>query len=502
MSQTVTARTCLILLSLSLQLQTIAAAASHASQHKAHYNLRLQPPPSYCNYEDPNGSILVCNDFISFEQLDFRKSTHAYNHVVISVNNKLNLSMDTSLSFAGLRLCTSRIGHVDGVAIRKAPRLTIVNVNAFQLDYNPFLDIAFVDDNDDDDDASIVNSDNLDEKQFNLEIANSRWTFFLGKSPSQSSSICNATALSATNLIFSHLQVNEFYINEPQFAASSPICPLAFKNSHIRRLTIQSVSPITYAQVIVDDERESAQLNITVDELVCTSGYDLFATELSASTLLNEHIFARTRLILMQYMHLRHIDAPSLARLPRLRELKLIGLDPFDLLENSTDWLNVLALPRTTAQNDAGDDDDESHRLFELTLELDEKFTLGDDLLCLFKSLRHHGRLVPLIDTSGLRENLENVLPCSCTVYWLYADYKSYIHLLDKRGAHAQTFPWHCFDVHSIKNGIAPVDTLIEEQIAYCNAEYNVNATCFPATSPASSSSVQCKKFNNLYTYL
>jgi hypothetical protein len=48
----------------------------------------------------------------------------------------------------------------------------------------------------------------------------------------------------------------------------------------------------------------------------------------------------------------------------------------------------------------------------------------GDEEFCLFENFAHDNLVVPLFYETF--NELENIVPCSCTIMWLYKDYHVY----------------------------------------------------------------------------
>lgn len=160
---------------------------------------------------------------------------------------------------------------------------------------------------------------------FDLEISYSKWNS-LQETP------CH---MLESKYIFSDLAINEFFWDAPAFESSSVLCPQLFKGSNIQRLIITAFNPIVFGA-------SNANLNIRIEELFIQNTFGSFISSLSRAEILNVDMFAELKLIEINQVHLKSIDADSIRSLKKLRALRLIRIDLELLLLNGTEWFNAL----------------------------------------------------------------------------------------------------------------------------------------------------------------
>ncbi len=148
----------------------------------------------YCNLER---NFLICSEFTSFDQLDF--TNLKINIDYIQIESLIELELNSSLNLTGLNK-------------NQTNKLIFKNLNGF----NPFENIFLQ-----------MNSNNL-----SLEITSSKWLLNFD---------CNYYN---EILLFENLNLFEFKIKDSEFI--SPICPILFRNTTIKRFWIQSISPLQF----------------------------------------------------------------------------------------------------------------------------------------------------------------------------------------------------------------------------------------------------------------
>lgn len=337
----------------------------------------------YCEFR-PNNRELICSDFDSFDQLDFKKSVVLFSNVAFRPKDELKLKLDSKLNLDGLKMNSSSV-----------PRIEFKNIAGFDTLFNPFLEIIF------------FNKSNL----FDLKISNSNWSFDTFDCQVLSDSMNKS-------FLFSDLNVNELLIEDCEF--STPICSLIFKKSKVKHWIFNTLNPVKFEQIT---NQEEMSLDINVEKLDVKFGYETFVKNLSNQNLLNEHLFEKITDLEFRNCYLETIDGKSLEKFKYLKRLKLLGFNLKKLFQNGVDWMNSLGKQMTTPTS--LDD------FFELTLtyeRIGNYFNFDDTDLCYFKEYTHSNLLVPLL-YSG-KTNLSSVLPCGCTIYWLYKNYKSYFDFL------------------------------------------------------------------------
>lgn len=164
------------------------------------------------------------------------------------------------------------------------------------------------------------------------------------------------------------------------------------------------------------------------------------------------------------------IDAASLSSLTDLKSLTLRQLDLETLLQSSHDWLSSL---NSQNKKNLSDPDLTQSDFFFLAFGIGAESRLNmefnDEQICLFKDFPHENLIVPVFYEEF--QTLGNSLACSCTINWLFKDYKvfrEYLQLKDEF-----KFPQHCLDIHS---------SLLSEQTAFCSNPTRLES-CNQATS-------------------
>ncbi len=380
---------------------------------------------SYCQ-QDPGKKELKCSGFTSLNQLDFaNEGGNVFEIVSIEADTTLNLALDSSLSFQGLKLNS----------FSALPKIRLKNFILFDSNLSLFKS------------AEILSQSSL----FDLELINIDFGINI---------TCNYSPLMTENHIFSDLNIDSFILNNPTF--SRPICPIIFKNTRMKNfIFIESISPISFADVTyqlpMSNNYSSNILNITIQNLKSSLGYGSFVTVLNNENLLNEQLFFHIESIEFDQVYLQNIDGKSLAKFSKLNTLKLLNFNLRKLFKNGIEWISYLNKENINKNNSTLNKTD----IFELKLTLNREFKLEDDDLCLFEKFPLENNVIITFSN----ENIEYILGCSCTIYRLYENFANYIHLFNDR----KDFPNHCFNVNEI---------LLSEQIAFCQAEYNASVIC------------------------
>ncbi|CAF0805630.1 unnamed protein product [Brachionus calyciflorus] len=353
--------------------------------------------------------LLFCSRFTSLEQLDFRNTTIEYNELVIQPDPSLKLEFNSSLSFDGLKLGQN-------------PLIEIGNFYKFDSSFNPFQSIQFKDPN----------------KNFSLNIYDSIFEF-------KTNLTCE---ISEQNLqdsfLFSHLNIIQLFFDRVSFP--DKICPLLFKNSTIKQWIFSTQHPIRYNHIL---NYTQGLLDIKVENLFVSFGLDKFVTIVNNENLLNEIIFESLKELEFEDCNLKEIDGESLSKFKNLTRIKLYKFDLKTFLLNGLNWMTYLNMNRT-------------HNYIDIVFDVDY-FPFDDSDLCIFEQFPFDNKIIPLFYIRGA--SLDFYLPCSCTIYWLYKNYKDYFQIVKNN----KLFPSHCFNI--------PLD-LIEEQFKFCNNE-NVIQNCW-----------------------
>lgn len=199
---------------------------------------------------------------------------------------------------------------------------------------------------------------------------------------------------------------------------------------------------------------------------------------ISSTTLLNERIFSKIKSLEIIATQVDRVDELSILKLEHLRSLKLIYVSLDNILKNGLDWMRSLnpGFNLDTAVI-AGNLTLSDAFKFQITV---ENLPTRDEDICLFKDYPHSQFVIPLLLHSSF-ESLQNILPCTCLIYWLYRDYPIYSYLFSNMSAVSDTdfiryIPFHCLNINSI---------LYDEQIDYCQSRFQNQ--CDGSTSSNSS---------------
>lgn len=413
-------------------------------------NCQLSGLEPFCEFIQARNELL-CANFTQFDQLNFKSSSLVYSSLVLMPDLGLNLKIDSNLDLTGLSLNYS--------SVMKPPRIQLSNLFGFDPNYNPFLQIKFLNDG----------------KLFNLEVVDTEWLF----NPSFDCSIKSDTL--SKSYTFSDLNINELLIQDAVFFNDlNTICPLIFKNTIVKKWIFFTLNPIHYARL---DNQINASLNITVDRLEVKLGYDSFVTELNNDNLLNELIFNKITHLEFRNSYIQFIDGKSLQKFQKLKHLKLLNFNLRKLFQNGSEWINSLNTNLSSLQPKRED-------LFELTFSLDTRinnyFQFDDLDLCIFKKFPHTQFVIPLVYIENF--DLSSMLPCSCTIYWLYKNYNYYSGLIktDQTNEFKKSFPFHCLDINPV---------LLNEQLEYCENEDKLNKCEQSSLTELSTTTITTKTF-------
>jgi hypothetical protein len=356
----------------------------------------------FCELIDGKG--LECSGFTSFNQLNFTNLTVQTDYILLEPLIKLRLDSDLNLT---------------SLNRNQTNKLILRNLNGFDATYNPFVGMS---------------------QLLSLEIVSSDWQFDFN---------CSDDHLNE-KLLFEGLDLNELHIKEPQFM--TPLCPLLFRNTTIRKLLIQSISPVKF------DSLNDLTTDIYADimQLKIIYGYSYFLQVLNSESILNEYLFKSVQLIEINQCYLQSIDTLSLAKLTHLRELRLIGFDLKKLFDNGMDWLESINLNST------------DYFILKFSINILYKLEYGDDEFCYFQNFPHDRLILPLFyynENDFESPELEYLLPCSCTIYWLYRDTYKMASDYFSNSTDRKYFPVHCFSIDQ---------ALIDEQLDFCQNELRV----------------------------
>lgn len=252
----------------------------------------------------------------------------------------------------------------------------------------------------------------LSGKLIELSIENSKWKI--------SSSI--------GNILFANLNFKSFDFRQVEFIDS--VNPLVFNNSNIKELSLLATSGN------IKFSNNNSTVYVKILKLAIADGTTI--VNVTQDSLLNYELFKSIKEIEIISTFVNYIDPNILLQFQNLSSLTLNNIKLKSLLETDSSWLRNLNLNK--------------NQTFRLILggEVSEIFTFEDDNLCLFEEFPHENNVIPLVKNPSL-------LPCSCTIYWLFKNYQNYSNILtisDKK-----LVPSHCLEINSI---------FLIEQLDFC----------------------------------
>jgi hypothetical protein len=176
----------------------------------------------YC-YREIFNNKLVCSNFTSFRQLNFRKvANEVFSSVEFEPEKSLHLRLDADLSLAGLQLSPS------------TAKLTFRNIFDFDFFYNPFLAIA--------------KQSNGKGLWLDIRIIDSQWLFSNLPTSEESREVLMNTE---DEYFLSGLNMSLFLLDNCKIL--SPIHSSLFRGSTIREWIYQSLDSIKYEPRLLDD---------------------------------------------------------------------------------------------------------------------------------------------------------------------------------------------------------------------------------------------------------
>ena len=375
----------------------------------------------FCNCDIEN-QILNCLTFTAFTQLDFKSNQIAWKEIQFFSFSRLKL--DSNLNLQGLKLNTSIV-----------PKVSFFNIDAFNIDYNPFKKIEY-----------IGNGDKIE-----LLISNSR---FLFESSSTAADFCSFSE--SRDFIFSDLKISKLNINFVDLISSSRFCPLIFYNTSIESMEfLRPTGTINFVSMqMINDSK------IKINELIITGGNDVFPKTLTKTSILNTDLFYSIKSLVLRNTYISLIEKDLFDNFIYLKNLKFFNIKLNNLLNDKTsNWLENL----NSNENNNWDSttaltqDIVNNKVFRMVLGEEVNFQFEDDDFCLFEKFPHKNLVLPLIETPSK-------LPCGCTIYHLYKYYMQYKPFLTKD--ELDMIPTNCLDINS---------QLLEEQLEYCDIDRRLN---------------------------
>ncbi len=378
-------------------------------------NVNSQCMEPYCSCSD--SKTLCCNNFASFEELDFRKTNgRPFESVELTPRLGTQLDLDQKLKLNGLVL--------NG-------RLILNNIRSFTAFYNPFRQILTY--------------------RFDLTIQNSDLNF-IGQNLNPvdiESAILNDCSyrLGAQNLdfVFGNLKITEFTVNDCRF--SRPMCPYLFKNTEIKNMILNDPKG-AFGFTKMKEDFNLELLNTNINQLYINHTLMNYQQQqwLDEENILNFNLFMNlNRINLNSAPRLNYIQENTFNRFKNLRVFEINNVNMYNLLSKSRRWLKNLNYMSPTYDMDRivlNSSVSMSNSIFQLIIwgdDLEQKWSFNDDPrdICLFRNFPHNKLVFPFILFTN-----ENTFKCTCTVYWLYKYFYKYQSIYN---LNQNIVPYHCF---------------------------------------------------------
>jgi hypothetical protein len=382
----------------------------------------------FCRYNHL-ASELFCSNFTSLNQLNFNLSNKSYANVLIEVKAGLNLTLDSTLNLDGLTMNSYNCSSSN-------PKITMTNFNGLDPLWDSFQKIKLLN----------------EPKLLDIEMSNCDWKF-----ANFDCRYYQRENTTNSKFLFSDLNIGLFSLKYPTFYPTSPLCPVIFKRTSINNWLFESLSPIYFKNIDTNENDIAESLGIRVTRLECIFGYGQFVKFLNESSLLNQILFKHLESLVFRQTYIEMIDGKSLENLTKLKSLKFLSYDTRELVNNGVSWMNTL------------------NEGTSLTLEIN-RFKFDDSDFCYFKDYPQEKLLFLFLSLS--RDDFENFLPCTCTIYHVYKNFRLNQNLLANATLDGY-YPFHCFSINEI---------LLQEQLDFCQSEYrieecNSNSTTTPQAS-------------------
>ena len=370
------------------------------------YDFDCLRPYSYC----PSINVLNCNNFTSFDQLEFsRTNGRIFESVELHPLNG-QLDLNERLKFTGL--------HLNG-------RIIISNIKSFNAFYNPFRQITY--------------------SFLSISIFNSIFKFYGNSASMVDLALLNECKYDQSvynfNFVFGNLKLVEFSTYYVYYV--KPLCPLFFQNSKIDYMSvIDPVGAFGFVNVVYSYSvgNSSGILNTNIRQIDFSYGVqNLEQPEwIDTQCILNVDLFKDlNRININTATRLSYIQEDTFKNLPNVKKLEINKVPLKDLLTRNRRWLKNLNFNQPVFNFD-------SQRLSSVVMEKIFKLIIWADTwtfneekdICLFRNFPHEKLVFPFIINSP------TTLPCTCTVYWMYKNLAKYqsIYSLNQN-----IIPMHCF---------------------------------------------------------
>ena len=346
--------------------------------------------------------IMSCNNFDTFDQLDFKKSGATNkNFYELELNPKSPLMLDTTL-------------NLDGISVTNSVKLR--NIKGFIYSENPFKRVGA-------------------ENSINLYLFESKLDFYVVKN--SNIVLLDASECKSTNDLITNPSVSPVFAsfgsislaNEMVYPAK--MCPYIFKNANLRFLTVESIDQFPSkinldfidinpdANTILDINSNIAKLNF----------YNFNLTHLN-SAILNKNVFQRVQSLIIDYCFLNSIQEDLFASFKVLRyiRLQLLNMDSFMRERNNKVWMKYLNGDiRVNLNNQAQIDANKDNQMlieFANRYEDNSLYEYEDEEIFKFEFFPHDKLVFPKIFS---KDNLN----CSLTLRWLLKYWRNYKTLAD-----------------------------------------------------------------------
>jgi hypothetical protein len=364
-------------------------------------SIECMSPQCYCL----NGNTLHCNNFTSFEQLNFLLTNGRYFDVVELRPLNVMLDLDEKLKFNGLRM---------------GGRLSLSSIRSFNILYNPFKQIAYH--------VLIVG------------IFNSQFRLVGGPSSLINECIYDST-VDSLQLIFSETRFVELSLCNVFF--EDTICPLIFRSAIIDNLNvIDPLGAYGFKKINYQSNYGPINLNSNIYQLdICFSDANQQQPQwIDAISIINPDMFTKlNRLNINSARRLAYIQEDTFKYLPNLKKLELNNVQFKSLITRNRRWLKNLNYFEPSYDIDKLTIDNSfSARVFQLIIWVDDQWLFNDERdVCLFRNFPHNKLVFPFLLYSNTS------LPCTCTIYWLYRYLPKYQNLYN---LNQDIMPYHCFN--------------------------------------------------------
>ena len=357
----------------------------------------------YCHCQNP--SVLICNNFEVFEQLDFTvTSEHIFEAVDLRPSHNNRLVLNENLNFNGLKL--------NG-------RLSITNIDINDAFYNPFKKIDY--------------------QIFSIFIYNSIFNFYTESGIYEEVLKCcrYEPIVEELNFVFGGLKMIEFTISNITF--EKKMCPLLFHKSEIATFSVENpIGAFGFDQV--SNQNSFNFLDTKINQVEFTWVNNSQPQWLDALYILNPDLFKDLdRINIYSAPRIAYIQEHTFQMISKVRKFEINNFNLKELLKRNRRWIKNLNFNQPSF-----DIDNEQlnstfrDKIFQFFIWYNGSWSFNDDSdICLFRNFPHNKLVFPfLIDAPS-------TMPCTCTLYWLYKYLSKYQYLYNMN---QRVIPMHCFE--------------------------------------------------------